>query len=79
MIGKRATIVKVKNSDNPEFTGHISIGISYEGTIRYMPEIGECFYLDDGERCLRTSPIVNIIDSEIFETLNSIYKLTILE
>lgn len=73
--------MKVMDSEDPEYTGHIPIGVTYEGTIRNAPEVGECFYLDydDGERCFRTSPVVEIIDRNIFKTLNSIYKLEIVK
>jgi hypothetical protein len=73
----KAKVIKLQNiSNRDEENMQVRTGDLFEGQIKIWPEIGECFYLWDGNQyVLVTTPITELIGDREFKTLNSIYKI----
>lgn len=73
----KAKVIKLQNiAEKDESLMYVRTGDIFEGQIKTWPEIGECFYLWDGNQyVLRTTPITELIGDREFKTLNSIYKI----
>ncbi len=70
-------LTKVRESDKPFHPNNIQPGEEREGLMYEAPKVDECFYLQYEGRIshFRTSPVVKIVDENIFETFNSIYQI----
>lgn len=71
MENKQIRLTKLKEVENPRHPNNIPEGEVHEGIYLNDPVIGERFYCGWG---WSTSKVVEVIDSNTFKTLNSIYK-----
>ncbi len=77
----KVRIVKIKELEDAEHPNNIEEGTEKVGRMLIKPVIGQCFYITyypDHTRGLETSKVTEIIDTNTFKTMNSIYRITLL-
>jgi hypothetical protein len=68
---KKGKITKIDDLGEKFHVNGINKGYQTTGYYEKIPTVGECFYIG----ALRTSIVQEIIDSNTFKTMNSVYKL----
>jgi hypothetical protein len=68
----KITLIKVREKKNAMHPNLISVGFEKIGELVNEPEVGENFWVGDN---WRTSTVTKVINKNMFETLNSVYRI----
>jgi hypothetical protein len=71
----RINLTKVEELPDAVVPGNIGVGRVFTGQVEGLPVVGERYYVGR----MSTSPVQEIISPELFRTINSVYKITVLD
>lgn len=73
---RKIRLTKLKEAENPKHPNNIQEGFAIDGDLYRKPTVGENFWVGNS---WRTSIVLEILTENTFRTMNSIYKIEIID